>query len=224
MQRRGRLGARLGRAFQSASLGRSPLPARPTELAVGLALARYGRITARFAPAATCAASGSPVRRLQRGDGSAWPNRTTVRQATRRIRRQCDGAHTAAPAPSISAVPCEKTVARGDRRARRPPERPRRLIPPHGGRVLPHARRLGDGLRGRPAALRGAAGGDREPAAPGPAVPPEARLRPLRAGPPALDRRPVPQPALPRAEHGAAATGFRGAAQAPGRARLLPAA
>src|SRR3954449_9166245 len=66
MQRRGRLGARLRHAFQSASLGRSPFPARPTELAVGLALARYGRITARFAPAATWTAVGSPARRLMK--------------------------------------------------------------------------------------------------------------------------------------------------------------
>src|SRR3954447_27082574 len=109
MQRRGRLGARLGRAFQSASLGRSPLPARPTELAVGLALARYGRITARFAPAATCAASGSPVRRLQRGDGSAWPNRTTVRQVPAGSVASVMALTLRPLAPSISAVPCEKT-------------------------------------------------------------------------------------------------------------------
>ena len=60
--------------------------------------------------------------------------------------------------------------------------------------------------------------------APGPALPPEAALRPLRPGPPGLGRRPLPQPRLPRAPDRAAGARLRGAAAQPRGADLLPAA
>ena len=60
--------------------------------------------------------------------------------------------------------------------------------------------------------------------APGPPLPPEAALRPLRPGPPGLGRRPAPEPRLPRAPDRAAGAGLRGAAAQPRGADLLPAA
>ena len=65
--------------------------------------------------------------------------------------------------------------------------------------------------------------GDQQPSPPRPALPPEARLRPVRTGPAALGRRPPLQPPLPRSPHGPTGAGHRGAAQAPRRTRLLPA-
>ena len=47
---------------------------------------------------------------------------------------------------------------------------------------------------------------------------------PLEPGPAEVGRRPAPQPALPRALHRAALARLRGAAEGPGRPRVLPAA
>ena len=64
----------------------------------------------------------------------------------------------------------------------------------------------------------------RAPAAPGAALPPAAGLRAARPGPPAVGRRPAPQPALPRARHRAPLPRRRGPAAGPGRPRVRPAA
>ena len=85
-----------------------------------------------------------------------------------------------------------------------PPDRARHVLPAPGGRRRPYARRLGDVVRRRPASARRVHRGDREPAAPRPALSPEARLRAVRPGPAALGGRPPPEPELPRAQDRAA--------------------
>ena len=64
--------------------------------------------------------------------------------------------------------------------------------------------------------------GDREPAAPRAALPPEARLRPVRAGQAALGRRPAPEPELPRAQDRAARAGHARSSCARSRAACSP--
>ena len=75
-----------------------------------------------------------------------------------------------------------------------PADRPRHVVPAPRGRRRPHARRLGDAVRRRPASARRVHRRDREPSPPRPALPPEARLRPVRPGPAALGGRPAPEP------------------------------
>ena len=86
----------------------------------------------------------------------------------------------------------------------RPAHRPRRLLPRAREGRRPHARGLGARVRRRPARLRGAARADRAAPAPGPPLPPEARVPAARAGAAGVGRRPALQHRLPRAPHGAA--------------------
>ena len=76
---------------------------------------------------------------------------------------------------------------------------------------------------GRRAGQGGAGRAHRVAAAPGAALPPQALLPALRDGPAAVGRGPELQHRLPRAPHGAAGAGQRGAAAAAGVADLLPA-
>ena len=62
------------------------------------------------------------------------------------------------------------------------------------------------------------------PAPPGAALSPAARLRAVLPGPPALGRRPAPQPSLPRARHRAAEARYRGPAASAGEPRAVAAA
>src|SRR5919198_615158 len=70
--------------------------------------------------------------------------------------------------------------------------------PEAGARGLAHAHRRHHGPRGAAAVARRAERAHLLAAAPGTALPPEARLPALRDGPPALGRRPELQPGLPR--------------------------
>ena len=106
----------------------------------------------------------------------------------------------------------------------RPPVRPRYRVPASGGRFdRAHARRLGDGVRGRRADAQGADRPRAQPAAPGAALSPAAGVRAARPGTAGVDRRSALQPALPHPPHRAAAARGRGGAQAARRAAVLPA-
>ena len=113
-------------------------------------------------------------------------------QAAQRERR-----HTARfGAPHVNGLikpnPRPSRAWRGVRRLsreRRPAERTRLLVPPHGAGGGPHARRLDDHLRGAGADPRRVPRPHRLAPAPGAPLPPEAALRPLRPGPPGLGRR-----------------------------------
>ncbi len=71
---------------------------------------------------------------------------------------------------------------------------------------------------GDPTAAQRVHRGNREPAPPRPALPPEARLRAVRPGPAALGRRPAPEPELPRPQDRAARARAPRSSCAPSRA------
>ena len=123
-----------------------------------------------------------------------------------------------------SALSCLDDVCEDGRVSSRTTDRTRYLLPAPGARRRPHARRLDQHLRGPGADPRRVPRPHRLAPAPGPALPPEAALRPLRPGPAGLGRRPPPQPRLPRAPDRAAGAGLRRAAAQPRGADLLPAA
>ena len=75
----------------------------------------------------------------------------------------------------------------------RPPDRPRRDVPAPGDRRRAHARRVGADLRRRAPRVRGVRVVHRGPAAPRPALPPEARAGAAGPGPPVVGRRPALQ-------------------------------
>ena len=108
--------------------------------------------------------------------------------------------------------------------ASRPADRDRRVVPASGGADVAHARRRADPVRGPAAAVHRGAGHAARAPSPRAALPPEALGAAGRDRPAAVDRRPQLQHRVPRAPHGAAAPGLRGAAAAAGRADLLPAA
>ena len=83
---------------------------------------------------------------------------------------------------------------------------------------------VGDAVRGAPSPYDELLEAFERRLAAGAALPPAARLRAARPGPPEVGGRPAPQPALPRARDGSALPRLRGAAEGPRRPRLLPAA
>ena len=114
------------------------------------------------------------------------------------------------------------TRVRGCAHELRPAHRPRRFVPASGARRRSYARRLDDDLRGPCARVRRVPRSPGGTAAPGPALPPEAPLRPPEPGPSGLGRRPAPEPRLPRPPHGPPLPRQRGAAPQLRRPRLLP--
>src|SRR4051812_38944441 len=105
----------------------------------------------------------------------------------------------------------------------RPAVAPRRLVPPHRGRHVAHARGGRADLRRRGAALRELRRPHRGAPGPRAPLPPAAGLGAVRAGTAEVGRRPALRPALPRALDGAALAGDRVRAAGAGRARVLPA-
>ena len=97
-------------------------------------------------------------------------------------------------------------------RAPRPTDRRGRLVPPSGGRRLPHAHRRGHDLRGPAAAVHRRRRAHPLAPAPRPALPPEARLPAVRERPAAVDRRRELQHRVPRAPQRTAGARHRAAA------------
>ena len=83
------------------------------------------------------------------------------------------------------------------------------LVPAPRARRRAHARRRGLVFEGDAAGLRRARRGDRGAAAPRSALPPAARVRAARPGPPGVGRRPALQRPLPRPPQRAARAGLR---------------
>ena len=108
--------------------------------------------------------------------------------------------------------------------APRPPHLDRRIVPASGGARVAHAHRRRADLRRPGAGVRGLPRPRPRPAAPGAALPPEARHAAAGDRPAAVGRRSGLQPRVPRAPHGAAPAGHRGAAVPAGLADRLPAA